>query len=248
MQIPFLKIQNNKLIFTAVSYMEIYIPDKLFKKDMNEYAGDVVNIFGIFNLRIGNSKGEIDPSSKLYTFNVPAMFTTKPSSSEIKEMELMKDTGLTKYHVLKYYLGDEVMTSVSIIKDISNVSKFIDLLLAGGLPRTIAYEDILKIFLKNMEINGQTGNVSAVIYSVIISELYRWKQDTSVPFRKIIGAGKNDNQYDYIPSNARNVCANNSTYSALTFEDADTMVVYSVNRKRQNKKQNKSPLEKIIEV
>lgn len=245
MSVAYLTIKNEKVIFTG-DYLEAYVPDNLFKKDMNEYLGDIVHMMGIFNFRLGKNR-EVDSSSKLYTFNFPSMIMSRPSSTEIKELELIPGTGVKKYHILKYNNGDEFLTSTEVVKDISNVEKFVNLLLSGALPPTLKYEDILRMFYKNLEVNGETCNVSGVLLSVVVSELCRYKQDQSIPFRRVIGKDK-AGQLDYKLANARSVCANNSTFSALTFEDIDTMLVYSVNKKRYNKKENESPLESIIQV
>lgn len=242
MKPSFLQIKDETIIFTG-KYMEAYIPDKLFKKNLNEVYGDKINMMGIFNFRLSDTT-EIDPKSKLYTFNFPSMITSKPGSIETKQMELTKDSGLQTYYVLKYNTGDPVLTSTNVIMDISNVEKFVNLLMSAALPNTLEYETVLKMFYKNLEINNETCNVSSPALSTVVSELYRYKKDNSIPFRRAKGVKGTD----YTPANARSVCANTSTFTALTFEDINTMLVYSVNRKRSNKKQTESPLEQIIKV
>lgn len=244
--VTYLAKKDDKIIFTG-KYMEAYIPDKLFKKGLNEYMGDEVSIMGIFNFRLGDKDGNIDPKSRLYTFNFPSMMMTKPSSVEKKETEILPGTGVKKYHVLKYYAEDYVMVSRQVIQGIDNVEKFVNLLLEAALPTSFKYEDILRIFLKNLEINKETAGVSATSFSMIVAESSRYKKDLSIPFRKLIGKGK-ANQYDYILANARTVCANNSTFSGMTFEDIDSMTVSAVNKKRYNRTENESPVEQIIRV
>ena len=246
MTVAYLTKVKDKLLFTGTK-MEAYIPDKLFKKNLNEYQGQNINLIGIFNYRIGDAKGNISNSSKLYTVKFPSKFVTKPNSYVTKEMELIPGMGSEKYHVLTYYKNDEVMVNTNIVKSIDNVKIFLDLLLSGNLPSTINYEDILKIMIKCAEINGETCGVTSLIYSVVCSELCRYRKDQSIPFRKIIGKDK-AGQLDYYLSNARSVCANSSTFSALTFEDIDTMLVYAINKKRYNKAENDSPLESIINI
>ena len=75
----------------------------------------------------------------------------------------------------------------------------------------------------------------------------RFKNDLSIPFRKMYATNK-AGELDYVAANSRTICANNGTFSALTFEDQDTMLVTSANKKRYNKKENESPLEKIIRI
>ena len=246
MAISYLEKKDNKLIFTG-EYMEAYVLDKLFKKNLNEVVGEDVDLFGLFNYRVSNKKGEIDPKSKLYTFNFPSKIVTKPTSIETAELELLPGCGVQKYRVLKYYNGDAMMECLQVVKSITNVETLVNMFLSASIPNTIPYEKLPEVFMTGLFINGETGNVNASTISVYISELNRYKKDTSIPFRKIAGKG-NCSSYDYVPANVRSVCANNSTFSALTFEDIDTMMVYSINKKRYNKPQNASPIEQIIQV
>lgn len=246
MAVAYLEKKDNKLIFTG-EYMEAYVLDKLFKKNLNEIVGDNVDLFALFNYRISNSKGEIDPKSKLYTFNFPSKIVSRPTSVDTAELELIPGCGVQKYRVLKYYKGDAIMECLQIVKAISNVEILVNMFLSGSIPNTIPYEQLREVFMTGLYINGENGNVNASVLSVYVSELCRYKKDTSIPFRKIIGQGK-AGSYDYVSSNVRSVCANNSTFTALTFEDIDTMMVYSINKKRYNKPQNPSPIEQIIQV
>lgn len=238
-------IKKDRSLLLNMEYMEVYIPEALFKKGLNEELGDRVSILGIFNFKVGKGVDKLEPT--LHTFKFPSMITSAPSSIETKEMELTKGSGIQKYKILKYYKGNEVLESLFVIADIGNVEKFVNLLVNGGLPNTIKYSSILDLFLQNILVNKQSLGVSAVSLSAVISEIYRYKNDLSVPFRKVIGAGK-AGELEYVSANARTVCANNGTFSALTFEDQDTMLVISANKKRYNKKENESPLEKIIRI
>lgn len=237
--------KDDKMIFNG-DYLEAYIPDKLFKKGLNEVLGDKVTVLGIFNFKTGDKNGDMS-KSKLYTFKFPTMMLTKPLSIEDREFALTKESGVQKYKVLKYANGDQMMTTLQVVTSIDNVEKFVNLLIDGNLPNTLKYSDILDLFLKNMSINKQNLGVTALILSVVISEIYRYKYDMSSPFRKIIGKGK-ATELDYETANARTVCANNSTFSALTFEDPNTMLVTSINKHRYNRKENYSPVEKIIRI
>ena len=237
--------KDNKILLNA-EYMEAYIPKKMFKKGLNEILGDKLSIMGLFNFRFSNDENTIS-KQPMHTFTFPSMMLSKPSSIKEQELELFEGSGVQKYIVAKYYRDEEIMCTTSVVADIDNVEKFINLLIEGNLPNTIPYSKILELFIKNMEINKQNLGVSAVVLSVVISEIYRYKKDQSVPFRKMYGKG-NVGELDYISANSREVCANNSTFSALTFEDIDTMLVTSINKSRYKRKENESPVEQIIRV
>ena len=237
--------KDNKILLNA-ECMKAYIPKKMFKKGLNEILGDKLSIMGLFNFRFSNDENSID-KQPIHTFTFPSMMISKPSSIKEQELELFEGSGVQKYVVATYYRDEEIMCTTSVVADIDNVEKFINLLIEGNLPNTIPYNKILELFIKNMEINKQNLGVSAVVLSVVISEIYRYKKDHSVPFRKVYGKG-NAGELDYKPANSREICANNSTFSALTFEDIDTMLVTSINKSRYKRKENESPVEQIIRV
>ena len=246
--IKYLKKSDNKLLFTG-NVMEAYVKKSYFDKKINEFIGDKVSLYGLFNFRVSETKTSvINNKSKLHVFNFPVHFVSIPSSIQKKELELVEGCGLEKYYVLTYNTNDIVMNTTQCVKDIDNVKCFIDLLISGNLPNTINYEDVLKITFNVMEVNGESCGCPGIVESIIVAELYRYKKDQSIPFRKAINRFKNVSQLDYVANNTRSVSANNSTFSGLTFEDIDTMLVYAVNKKRYNKTENESPIEQIIKV
>lgn len=243
--LPCLMKKDNKILLSS-EYMEAYLPKKMFKKGLNEVLGDKLSIMGLFNFKYSNNENDIS-KQPMHTFTFPSMMMTKPSSIKEQEIELFEGSGIQKYVVAKYYKGDEIMSATSVVAEIGNVEKFINLLIEGNIPNTINYSKVLELFINSMLINKQNLGVSAVVLSVVISEIYRYKKDPTSPFRKVIGKGQ-AGELDYLAANARAVCANNSTFSALTFEDIDSMLVSAINKSRYNKKENESPVEQIIRV
>ena len=65
---------------------------------------------------------------------------------------------------------------------------------------------------------------------------------------KIIRGSFPKKQLDYLPSNVREICARNSTFAALTFEDFDAMLTASVNINNYKRAETVSPIEKIIKI
>lgn len=244
MNAAFLSKKGDQIIFNG-NYMEAYIPESMFNKGICQFMGsNKLSVFGLFVFRIGDSNGNIDPKSKLHTFNFPSIILTKPSSTENRVIELYPGKGEEKYVVLKFFKDDAVLFSCNVISKIENIEIYVNLLIEGKLPSTLSYDDLLKITLKCMDVNGGMP-VQALLFSVVLLNLYRWDKDLSVPFRKIIGKGK-AGPLDYKAVNARTVCANDSTFSAMIFEDIDSMAMSSINRKRYNRPTNETPLEQLI--
>lgn len=246
MKVAYFKEKDDSVIFTG-NYMEIYIPNSYFDMGLSEVNGEVIESMGIFNFRVNTSDKQDIESTKVHTFNIPTMISLKPSSVVNREFELLKGSGKQKYRVLKFFNGDTVLVSSSTVALVDNTEAFIlKLLSEGKIPNTINYEDVFKLFLKNLEMNNMNLNVSGMLLGLIVSELYRSKGDLAIPFRKVIGKNPNVSQTDYMAVNTRTLCSYSSTFAASTFEDIDTMILTSVNRKRLNKSQAYTPVEEII--
>ena len=245
MKYNFIKEKDNKAIFTG-NYMECYIPNSLFEKGISYIDNGIVTTIGTFNLRVANSADADITKSKLLTFGVSTVITMKPTDIEKKTIRLLPNKPEITYQVLKFYNGDELLTSLDVVEAVDNVETFMmKLLVEGKLPTTIPYTDGFNLFMKNLEINHIDLNVPAATLSIIYSEVYRYAKDPSLALRKVLGKGK-CGELDYITANMRSICANSSTFSALTFEDQDAMIIKSINRNRFGYNNEESPVEQII--
>lgn len=239
--------KDEQLIFTG-NYMEIYIPQALFDMGVAQFDGDMIKTLGVFNFKVFSKADEPYNEKDLKTFNFPALISLSPSNISTKEMELIKGTGSEKFQILKFYKDDIITPSTLVVASVDAVNIFIKLLNEAKLPRTLEYKEIIKLLLKNLEINKTNLNVSATLLSVIIATIYRDKNDMSQPFRIRIGKNPKTSQYEYVPANSRTVSAFNSTFSALTFEDIDRMLTSAINKKRYNRQEAETPIEQIIKV
>lgn len=239
--------KDEKLIFTG-GYMEIYIPDSLFTSGIATVIGEKVETMGLFNFRVMNKATDKRESSPVKTFKFPSKMITKPNVIETETLELIKGSGEEKYYVLKYFNGDVVMTSTNAIATVDNVETFIKMLNDGKIPSTIPYDNLLPLMIKNLEINSVNLQVSATLMSCIISELYRSKKNIAKPFRQEIGKSRDVSVFAYTNVNNRTVCSMNSTFSALTFEDIDSMITSSINKNRYGRNQAYTPVEELIKV
>ncbi len=245
MQPEFFQRKDDAVIFTG-TYMEAYIPIYYLDKGIAIENGDRLELFAIFNFKVFSSVNPDRKSAKLLTFKFPSTIITKPHSSENEDLELIPGTGIQRYRVLKYFKGDEILTTINVVQTIDNVEKFVDLFNGGKLPNTLKYSMILDLFLKNLEINKVDLGLSAVVLEAMITEVYRYKNDKTIPFRKVIGKNKKVSEYDYNTANMREIAELESTFTALTFEDIDTMITASINRNIYDREEVQSPVEKLI--
>lgn len=241
----FIKDDGENITFTG-SYMEAYIPEFYFASQLAENYGSALRVFGLFNIRVFNDKGT---AMKVETFNMPTLIYIYPSEIDYKDLQLIdgEDGSVESYCVAKFYKGNTILKS-NIPQDASNVELFLDLLCGGKIPTTIPYGQILQIWQKNLLLNGVKLGVTATVLEVIISEIYRNKKKPEETFAHFIGRNPNASQYAYKTANIREICARNSTFAALTFEDMDQMITSSLNINKYNKQETDSPIEKIIKM
>lgn len=239
----FIKDDGENIVFTG-NYLEMYIPDSYFEGKLAEEFGNSIRVFGLFNIRVFDEKNN---PMKLETLNVPTMIYIHPSEVEKKELQLIDDGEVEKYRVAKFYKGNIIMQN-SVPQDASNVELFLKILTTGKVPKTIPYSQVLKIWQRNLDLNGVKLGVTSTILEIIIAEIYRNKKKPEERFAKLIGKDPSVSEYAYRTANIREICARNSTFAALTFEDMDQMIISSLNINKYNKEESESPIEKIIKM
>lgn len=242
----FMKDDGENIIFTG-NYLEAYIPEFYFEGKLAQNFGSSLQVFGLFNVRVFDESGK---GMKLETFNVPSLITITPSEIERRRDVQLIDSDESDgdgYVVAKFYKGNVIMKS-NIQQDASNVELFINILFRGKVPKTIPYSQVKDIWQKNLDMNGVKLGVTSTILEVIISEIYRNKKKPEQKFAHIIGKNPNVSEYAYQRANIRQICAWNSTFAGLTFEDMDAMITSGLNTKRYGKQETESPIEKIIKM
>lgn len=243
--ISFLREVGDQVIFVG-NYMEVYLPKFYFEKGIAITKGVEIETLGIFNFKVFSSE-EKKENSPVRTYSFPSIISTKPSSSYNANIpKLVEEADESEFTVLKYYKGDIFITNVNTTQKSDNVQMFIDLLNAGKLPKTIPYDKILELEIINTSFNGVNLKVPGTVMELIISEIYRDKQDLTKPFRLRAGSGQKVSMYDYKAINMKSIPTFNSTFTAVTFEDIDYNLTASVNKTRQGKKELVSPIEKTI--
>lgn len=240
-----MKNDGENIVFTG-SYMEMYIPEFYFQGKLGEEFGNTLRVFGLFNLQ---TFGPNEKPLKLETFNIPTMIYIHPSEVEKRTFQLIPgpDNEVETYYVAKFYTNDIIMQS-NIPQDASNVELFLDILTKGKIPKTIPYSQILQVWQKNLQINGVKLGVTSTVLEIIISEIYRNPKKPEETFAKLAGKNPNVSDYGYKTANIREICARNSTFAALTFEDFNQMLTSSLNINKYNKEESYSPIEKIIKM
>lgn len=237
---------DGKNIYLEAPQAEFYIPDDYFKDSPGfaENLGDKIKTLGIFDVGICDDKGTV---KEMRTFAIPTWIKLNIIDIDSKTVKLPGEDEGVPCQVLIYQKGHAIMPSMT-VQDSSNVSAFLDFLLKGKLPKTIPYEKTLAVWQENQNMNKAFLGVPSVIEELIISGIYRYKNDPKQKFAWVIGKDPKISQYDYTTYNIRQITQTLSTFTGMTFEDMDSMITSSLNRTRQNGTELDSPVETLLKL
>lgn len=236
----YLEIKGDSIIFTG-EYGEMYLDEKIIEGAGLIQEGKSYKAMGIANFRVFDAEASARCISGTLMFNFPSVFYTEPTAVVSQTVEIMENVGPRKYTILKYYKGDKVFVNRSIVKLLDYTEIFFKIFNNGKIPSTIPYTHILDMMMQNMEINSQSLGTPPMILSLMIADSCRYKDDRSLPFR--VAYNNNKSVYDFIATGFREISKNSSTFSAITFEDFDSMVDASIVR---NGETHPSPIEKLL--
>lgn len=236
---------DGKFIYLEADSCEFYIPKYYFDVSgrFAEDLGDIIKVLGVFDVGIFEN-GKL---KEMKVLNLPTWIDLFVVDSDDRDVSLPGNEGLTPCKVLAYQKGHKIMNS-GVVEDSSNVESYLNFVLKGKVPSIVPYEKSLQIWQKNQELNSANLGVPSVIEELILSVMYRDKNDPGTKFSHVIGKDVNVSQYDYVMNNIRQICQYTSTFTALTFEDIDSMITTSLNRTRTNGHEAYSPIESLIKL
>lgn len=226
-------------IFLNAPYCEFYIPMYYFDttKRFAEDLSDKIKVLGIFN--VGIFENGILKDMK--TMNVPVMIELFVYDTELREVS-MSNGEVVQCKVLKYLKDAKIMQSV-VFEDDTNAKNYLRFITSGSLPSIIPYSKALQLWVSNQKLSGVHFGVSSLYLEMVLSAIYRNPSDLSQKFSKV---ATESGDYDYATASIRQICQYTSTFTALTFEDFDSMVTSSLNKSREKIKENESPVEQVI--
>lgn len=261
-----LKEVDNNFVFTGIR-MDAYIPLYYDNGTLFEENGGNIQVFGLFPIKVFDQNGKVLFEE---TFNIPSMIYMYPTEITREETtfsdqlanydesadgdkdsndedDIDKDEVVsTKYIVARFFTND-VITHTEMTSDVDNSEIFLRLLCGGKIPH-MAYGDVLKAWQMNLKLNNVNIGITSTIQEAIIREIYRNPNKREETFGEYRAAHPKVSEYGYKAVNIREICARNSTFAAMSFEDIDSMVTYSLNINTFDKEEKVSPVEKIIKM
>lgn len=236
---------DGNFIYLEKPYCEFYIPLSYFK-DTAGFAtdnGDILSVLGIFDIYFFDNGNITDKK----VMNLPSWIDLFVYSSENGVVSLPGREEGVKCRIVKYFKGDKIMSN-RIVEDSENAETFLRFITQGKLPQSIPYDKSIQVWRKNQEVNSVNLGVPSVIEELILSVSYRDKDDFTKKFATVIGNNPNVSPYDYKMASIRQICQYASAFTALTFEDMDSMITTALNRTREKTPEATSPIEDIIKM
>lgn len=220
-------------------YIEIYIPMEYFNNRVAVNKGSSIETLGLVYIR-SFKNGNAEPIKLL---NLPTEVNLMVY--DFKQESIKINDKLINVLTLQY-LKDAYVLHQTVTKGREVANKFLDMMLAGKLPRTLNYIDIIDIWWRNIEISGISYKVPSKIFEMIIATIYRNPKNLKQRYGQYYGTQTNPNGYDYETGNVRNVVKDLSTFSGMVFEDIGNMISNGINNSIEEIDEPISPLEKII--
>lgn len=231
---------DGKYFYLDIEYAEFYIPMYYFENKWARELSDTIQSFAVFNIGIF----EHGTLKEMKLLNIPSQMDFYVYDTEKRVVDL-EGSPNTPCFIIKYIKGQKVMEN-AMIQDSQNAEMFLDMILKGKVPSTIPYTKALQLWMANQQMNHVNFGVPSSTLEMILGVCYRDKNDITQKFASVIGKDISVSPYDYSMANIRKICQYGSTFTAMTFEDINSMITVSVNRTREKKNEMESPIEKII--
>ena len=245
MKISSLERKNNSIIFTG-ERMHIYIPKNYFDKKLASYNGKFVYSMGIFLFEITtDEKFNKNIDGVFHTLKLPVKINFEYSSTFSCKKKI-KNFDEDSYNVFILEKNNIFMDNIYKEQNPQVCKEFMDALHGGNIPKIVPYNEIIELYLDNINITKMDLRNPSVIFEIIISEVCRYKNNMKIPFRKIIGKDNNISEYEYKNINIKSVPNLNSTFSDLAFEDLKQALISSIKKTKTGEKELESPVEKTI--
>lgn len=240
------EITEDKRLIVKAPFVRVKIPQDFFNHKISELIADEVHTIGVFYIEVyglDDKEFDIDNLKNPYKilFKMPMQMILCPSNI-IEERDSDKNLNT----ILEFQQRDTFIKSILFIKTFKTVSKIIDLLLKGFLPKEIGYNELLD-FIENACLeNGADLAVNNTILEVLISELCRDPNDLTKPFRMALKKNPNLKMTDKVFIKIDSLARMYNSFAAISSADPKQGITASINRTRYNEPQKPSVIEEAL--
>jgi hypothetical protein len=223
----------------ASDYIEIFVPVSFISNGIALNKGDSLEVVGLLY-----AQPYVNGSAKnIQFFNIPTIINLMIYNYTERTVDI---EGMNIKCMVLEYMKDAYVMHQSITQGREVAETFLQMVLAGKVPKTISYMKLIDIWWKNLSISGVNFKVPSKIYEMILASIYRSPNNPKERYGQYIGRQNNTTGLDYKTNNVREVVKNLSTFSGMVFEDMNAMITNGINNSINNIEEQESPLEKII--
>ena len=238
----FLKQEEDSLFFNRDNAeLQFFIPEMFFDRGFANVVGDIINVIGVFNYTIVDTK--TGKNNGLHPFDFPTVFLTQPGDVEkIKRIKLTKTTPEEDYRVLKFTKGDKVVVSTKVPMEVSNAELFYKMFTTGKVPNTIPYSTIQLYFVENIDLTGNAYGMNYQMFGILAAELSRSQNNPKVLFRNT----NYTDETDYRPISIKDAPRYVSAFTAINSEVKEEALANAIINSKDEKNHKYSPLERLF--
>lgn len=242
--------EKDNILYLKSGRVELYILQRYVDTKVTTMHGDTINTLGLCIYKFYKNPKDTSPT-KIGIMNIPTIVPFYPVDTRLKVTDTIWDgiydySNMNTYMVLEFEAGHRMMDK-QLVQNLDNVTIFADLILGGKLDNNIPYNHLSGAWMKNMTMNSVDLQVPVTVIDLIIYELCR-DVKTNKPFGYVYGKNPSISPVSYKFANIREICASNSVYAAMAFEDLNSMIDASLNMTSQGREQKISPLEQVIKM
>lgn len=232
---------RHQLTFTGKE-MEIYLPVAYLNNEpsLADIIGEYIETLGLFLFKV---------DGKMYEINLPIRFMFNYSERKKWSGKLLPELNSEEYDVFVLKTGDIFCYDINHRENLGDIMFFMNTLIEGGkLPNIISYDNVLTILLQAMAVtnSGDIG-LSSVSYELLLSELYRSKNNINTPYRQYINKFPNK-PYDYKMIKLTKIPETSSNFLSLIGEDINHQIVAAIYNTRTGREDKISPAEKLLKL
>lgn len=235
---------DSQHVFVDDDYMELYIPLYFFDQN-RRYAVDfstTIETLGLIHCGLFK-KGHLED---IKLFKHPYNITLYVSDSEIRTIDI-PGSGNTPCKVLKYTKGSMMMDAV-VIQDAQSSLSYLYCQTEAMIPKSVPYDKLAEAWQRNKSINSVSFGVRNEVEEMVIAAECKLDGDMHKKFAQVYGSDLSVSPYAYKPVTSRQVCQYSSTFAGITFEDIDSMITTSINRAREKRPEEYTPIEAVIKM
>lgn len=243
-----LKLKGHDFVLTN-GILKVYILQKYIDTNTAIIEGQTVGSLGLVPYKWYESNNALksDKPTISGTLDVPSYINFYPQDIDSDTMVKIYDESYNKPYTVLTFTDGYKCFQAEIIKDLSNVILFENMILSGRLDDNIPYNLLTPAWIKNMLMNNVSLNVPVTTLSTIIMQMCRSPKDPNKTFAQYIANQKNPSMIGYRFANVRELSAS-SVFGGISFEDFNYMADLALSVSKEDREQSISPVEDILKL